>query len=140
MATGSCLLRTSETSKVRGPRGHCKRCRPDAPCEQARESVRNSIVAEQRQAKRVIPQGVGAYSKKVDAALPGRHTRTLYDDLKREEARMLAQLRTGMARVNGYLCLIGAIESEKCQCGKDRETVEHFLFECPQWKEGEKIC
>ena len=32
---------------------------PDAPCEQARESVRNSIVAEQRQAKRVIPQGVG---------------------------------------------------------------------------------
>ena len=50
---------------------------PDAPCRQARESVRNSIVAEQRQAKRAIPQGVGAYSKKVNEALPGRRTRTL---------------------------------------------------------------
>ena len=94
---------------------------PDAPCEQARESVRNSIVAEQRQVKRVTPQGVGAYSKKVDAALPGRHTRTLYDDLKREEARMLAQLQTGMARVNGHLCLIGAIESEKCRAVRSRD-------------------
>ena len=59
-------------------------------------------------------------------------TRTLNDDLKREEARMLAQLRTGMARVNGYLCLIGASDSENCQCDNDRETVEHFLFECLQ--------
>ena len=36
----------------------------DAPCEQAQENVRNSIVMEQRQAKRGIPQGVGAYSKR----------------------------------------------------------------------------
>lgn len=111
---------------------------PEAPCVQARESVRCSIVMETRQAKREIPKEVGAYSKKIDTALPGRHTRTLYDELKREEARMLAQLRTGMARINGYLCQIGITDSEKCRCGKDRETVEHFLFECPQWEEQRK--
>ena len=60
---------------------------------------------------------------------------SLYDDLEREEARMLAQMRTGMARVNGYFCQIEAVKSEKCQCGKDRETVEHFLLECPQWED-----
>ena len=48
---------------------------------------------------------------------------------------MLAQMRTGMARVNGYLYQIGAAECEKCQCGKDRETAEHFQFECPQWED-----
>ena len=32
----------------------------------------------------------------MDTALPGKHTRTLYDTLKRREASVLAQLRTGI--------------------------------------------
>lgn len=40
---------------------------------------------------------VGIHSKRVDTALPGKHTRQLYDWLSRREARALAQLRTGMA-------------------------------------------
>ena len=49
--------------------------------------------------RRDIPEDVGKFSKKVDAALPGKHTRRLYDDLSREEASVLAQLRTGIARL-----------------------------------------
>jgi hypothetical protein len=51
----------------------------------------------------VLPEGVGGYSKRLDKALPGKHTRTLYDALKRRESDILVQLRTGMARVNRYL-------------------------------------
>ena len=70
----------------------------------------------------------------MDAALPGKHTRILYDDLKRHEARVLTQLRTGMARVNRYLHRIGRAESGTCGCGQIEETIKHYLFECDQRK------
>ncbi|KAK6222522.1 hypothetical protein QIS74_04224 [Colletotrichum tabaci] len=56
-----------------------------------------------------IPAGVGKYSKTIDAALPGKHTRELYDPLTAAQAKVLAQLRTGMARLNGYLHQIKAV-------------------------------
>ena len=60
-----------------------------------------------------LPDGVGKFSKKVDTALPGKHTRQLYDALSWREASILAQLRTGMARLNGYLHLIGVVASKR---------------------------
>jgi len=63
----------------------------------------------------------------MDTALPGKHTRELYNKLKRREASVLAQLRTGMTRLNGFLSRIGAAESDQSVCGHARETVEHFL-------------
>ncbi|EAQ90174.1 hypothetical protein CHGG_06793 [Chaetomium globosum CBS 148.51] len=49
------------------------------------------------------------------------------------EAGVLAQLRTGMAKLNTYLRRIGAVPSDQCACGQARETVDHFLFRCKQW-------
>ena len=66
--------------------------------------------------------------KRIDKALPGRHTRTLYDQLSSKEAGVLAQLRTGMARLNAYLHRIEAVPSDQCACGQARETVEHYPF------------
>ncbi|KAK7178264.1 reverse transcriptase [Paraphaeosphaeria sporulosa] len=43
---------------------------------QAKSSVINTTMAK-AQAKRTLPDGTGAYSKRIDAALPGRHTRRL---------------------------------------------------------------
>jgi len=86
------------------------------------------------QQDRQLPKGVGKYSKRIDTALPGKHTQILYNSLKRTEAIVLAQLRTGMAKLNGYLHQIGAIESDCCICGRARETVEHFLFRCVKWE------
>ncbi len=80
-----------------------------------------------------LPENVGSHSKRVDAALPGNHTRQLYDRLSRKEASVLAQLRTGMARLNGYLHRLGLAPSDQCVCGQARETVEHFLFRCRKW-------
>jgi ribonuclease HI len=82
---------------------------------------------------RKLPENVGRHSRRVDTALPGKHTRQLYDRLSWKEARVLAQLRTGMARLNGYLFRINAAETDQCACGQARETVDHFLFRCRKW-------
>jgi hypothetical protein len=85
------------------------------------------------QQEQTLPAGVGQYSKELDVALPGKHTKALYNALKRPEANVLAQLRTGMARLNGYLYRIGAVDSDQCACGEAKETVKHFLFRCTRW-------
>jgi hypothetical protein len=80
-----------------------------------------------------LPEGVGKHSKDVDAALPGKHTKAIYDTLNKKEAGTLAQLRTGMARINGYLHRIGASDTDLCDCGAAKETIKHFLFLCARW-------
>jgi hypothetical protein len=107
-------------------------CEPDNRPYQAKSTAVRLAIATQRQEK-ALPEGVGKYSKAIDTALPGRHTRILYDGLKRKEANVLAQLRTGMTRLNSYLSKIGAAESDICICGRASETVEHFLFRCTKW-------
>ncbi|MDN5289590.1 MAG: Endonuclease/exonuclease/phosphatase [Mucilaginibacter sp.] len=99
---------------------------------QAKSTTVKLAMTKQRRG-RMLPQGVGKFSKAMDTALPGKHTRVLYDNLKRREACVLAQLRTGMAKLNGFLSRIGAAESDLCACGHARETVEHFLLRCIRW-------
>ena len=106
---------------------------PEGQYRQAKSTVINNARA--KRGSKILPEEVGKYSREIDTALPGKHTRTLYDGLKRREASVLAQLRTGMARLNGYLHQIGASESDLCVCGQARETVKHFLFRCTRWDE-----
>jgi hypothetical protein len=91
------------------------------------------VARAERGTTRSLPGNVGKHSKRVDTALPGKHTRQLYDRLTRKEAGVLAQLRTGMARLNGYLHRINAAESDECACEHAGETVDHFLFRCTKW-------
>jgi hypothetical protein len=72
---------------------------------------------------------------KIDSALPGKHVKTLYDDLKFKESFVLCQLRTDKSRLNSSLARINAIKSPNCECNRQvEETTRHFLFECPRWK------
>ncbi|KAJ3454423.1 hypothetical protein MRS44_018317 [Fusarium solani] len=107
-------------------------CTPQSLPYQAR-STRTRLVAAQLRQQQRLPDRVGGYSKRIDRALPGKHTKALYDILKRQEADVLSQLRTGMARINSYLSKIGAAESDVCECGRAPETMEHFLFRCSRW-------
>ncbi|KFY28076.1 hypothetical protein V491_00648 [Pseudogymnoascus sp. VKM F-3775] len=83
-----------------------------------------------RQKEESIPQGVRKYSREMDSALPGQHTRKLYDALSRKEASVLVQLRTGMIGLNGYLHRIGATESGQCECGQatERQCADQHLL------------
>jgi hypothetical protein len=105
---------------------------PQKQFDCAKSTIINKAKAE-RHKYQTLPEGVGKHLKKLDAAIPGRHTRKLYDALGRVEACVLVQLRTGMARLNGYLHRIGAVDTDWCSCGQARETVEHFLFNCSRW-------
>lgn len=105
---------------------------PQGQSYRTKSTTINIAKAIQRE-KRTLPEEVGRYTREMDTALPGKHTRTLYNALKRREANILAQLRTGMARLNGYLHRIGAAESDQCACGQATETVKHFLFRCTRW-------
>jgi hypothetical protein len=108
-------------------------CTPQSLPYQARSTQTRLVAAQLRQQQR-LPDRVGGYSKRIDRALPGKHTKALYDNLKRREADVLSQLRTGMARINSYLSKIGAAESDVCDCGQAAETMEHFLFRCTKWE------
>ena len=104
----------------------------EKPSYQARSTTLRLALAQQRQCGR-LPEGVGKYSKRIDKALPGKHTRALYDSLIRQESDILVQLRTGMTRLNRYLHTIGATDSDLCDCGQAAETIDHFLFRCKKW-------
>ncbi|KAJ0132998.1 C2H2 type master regulator of conidiophore development brlA [Fusarium oxysporum f. sp. albedinis] len=104
-------------------------CTPQSLPYQAR-STRTRLAAAKLRQQQTLPDRVGGYSKRIDRALPGKHTKALYDRLKRRDADMLSQLRTGMAMINSYLSKIGAAESDMCECGRAPETMEHFLFRC----------
>jgi hypothetical protein len=78
---------------------------------------------------------VGRFIKRIDKALPGKHTLSLYNGLSREEATALTQLRSGIGHFNDYLAKIKQNDSPACECGAERETVEHFLLHCPRWME-----
>ena len=72
--------------------------------------------------------------RQIDKAAPGKHTRKLYDNLKAEDAAILAQLRTGKCRLNQYLADIKIVDSPNCTACGTPETVEHFLLNCKKWQ------
>jgi ribonuclease HI len=76
---------------------------------------------------------IGQFTRRLDKALPGRHTKMLYGKLTRENAGILSQLRTGKCRLNAYLYSIQASDTDLCGCGQ-RETIRHLLFDCPRWQ------
>lgn len=102
-----------------------------APYQARSTTTRRAIEAIKQ--TRVLPKQLGDFTKKLDRALPGKHTKKLYDDLKKVESKVLIQLRTAMGRFNEYLHRIGATDSPNCACGVEKEDVKHFLFRCCRW-------
>lgn len=87
-----------------------------------------------KQIKETIePRQKGKYA--IDSALPGKHTRLVYDNGTHRAAKVLCQLRTKHSRLNNDLARTKAVESPDCECGPRREPARHFLFECPRWAE-----
>jgi hypothetical protein len=103
---------------------------------QVKQGAKSTILAgklAKLKERQELLSGVGKHIRELDTALLGKHTLLLYNSLKREEANVLAQLRIGMSRLNGYLHQIGASETDQCACGRAKETVKHFLFRCSRW-------
>ena len=56
--------------------------------QQAKSTIAAIKIAGLR-GNRVLPIGIGNFSKELDTALPGTHTRILYNGLKKKEAKVL---------------------------------------------------
>ena len=91
-----------------------------------------SVKLEQR-AEKLHTTKVGRFMKSFGKALPGPHTRLLYNGRVKLHANVLCQLRSGINRLNKYLAKINAVETEQCKCGRGEEPVDQFLFRCPRW-------
>jgi ribonuclease HI len=131
-------ISTSEDNKLRGlAKEQARAATQEDALPQERvprmKSTTLNIARSQAVPSNDLPGNVGRHAKRVDAALLGKHTRQLYDRLSWKEASVLAQLRTGMARLNGYLYRINVADTDQCVRGQARETVEHFLFRCQKW-------
>ena len=88
----------------------------------------------------INPQ-VGRFTYSFDKALPGKHTFELYNGKSHVEAATLCQLRSGMCKLNKYLARIGAIDTDTCSCGREPESVDHFLFRCRLWhSQRQSLC
>ena len=107
--------------------------RKEVPVDKTRgqDSVMKSVVAAATKARIAaatpVSSTVERAVKAIDTAFPGKHTKTLYRSRSGEEAGVLAQLRTGARKLNGYLFKIGAVEFTLCACNASIETVRHFL-------------
>jgi hypothetical protein len=104
---------------------------PQSQCNAAKSTISSTCKARRKPLK--LNTQTGQHLRRIDTALPGPHTRLLYNSMKRKQASVLAQLRTGMSRLNNYLFRINAAETDQCTCGQGTETVEHFLLWCRQW-------
>jgi ribonuclease HI len=54
---------------------------------------------------------------------------------QRKHVVWIARLRTGHSRLNEYLHRFKVIETSECECGAEKETVEHFLLNCELYDE-----
>ena len=55
---------------------------------------------------------------------------------KRSESIHHARMRLGCSDLNHHLCnVMHVIDSAKCNCGFHKETVTHFLIDCPLYEE-----
>jgi hypothetical protein len=48
-------------------------------------------------------------------------------------------LRTGHCHVNNYLHSFNIIATSECECGAEKETIEHFLLKCELFEEERDV-
>ena len=80
-----------------------------------------------------LPLRIGKAIRELNCALPGPHTKIIYNNLSKDDARIIAQLRTGDAKLNLFLARIKVTEELTCACGVAPELIRHFLFSCWRW-------
>ena len=59
----------------------------------------------------------------------------LYGTLQRKHVVWTTRLRTGHCHLNEYLHRFNIIETPECECGAEKETVDHYLLNCELYDE-----
>ena len=77
--------------------------------------------------------------KKLDGALPQKHTLKLYNSLSTTESAILIQLRTDHNHLQKYLYRRKLTESPQCECGQNEDSTRHLLLECSKWEAERRL-
>jgi hypothetical protein len=81
-------------------------------------------------------------AKALRRIMKGRHAKidpALYNEIaSRPGAAIIAQPRAGHCGLNRYLHRFSLMNSPYCQCGYGKETVEHYLLECRNYRDQMK--
>ena len=74
--------------------------------------------------------------------MKGKHAKsgpTLYNEIaNRNAVAKIVQLRTGHCGLNHYLHRFDIKNTPYCDCGYGKETVQHYLLECRNYREQRK--
>lgn len=74
-----------------------------------------------------------------DSTPPSKAVLRMYAGLKRAQAAVLTQLRTGHVALNGYLHRIRALDSRNCIVCHEPDTVDHYLLRCSRFRAPRQV-
>jgi ribonuclease HI len=108
------------------------------PLPTSRQAAARRIMSDlKRRAKDTWKKSArGRRMQEIGRVLPSDKFLKMTEGLSRHQASILMQLRTGHAPLQSHLHRLRKVESPTCpHCGRERETVQHFLTQCPAFGE-----
>lgn len=131
---GSGSRKSGRKRKSRSGSRDCHRERkvPEIDLPLLKSVILRDAISKFKHESQKLATGTGRFTGELDHALPGKHTKKLYDRLSRGQAVVLSQLRTEKNQPNYYLAKAKITESETCECKREPETVGHIMLGCPR--------
>ena len=94
-----------------------------------------------RKKKREKKGKLSVNSKYMNGMKPGKCFIKEFNELSRSESSIISKLRTEHIELNKYTNIVyakGEQTSPMCSCGKEEETVKHYLMKCENYNEQRK--
>ena len=100
----------------------------------AARAVNDTLKVRARRVWRVSPRR--PRMDDIDKTMPSAKFLQLTEGLSRHKASLLIQLRSGHAPLQAHLFRMRKADSATCPgCGRERETVQHYLMICPAYRD-----